>query len=388
MRITQAFKMALMAITSSKMRSFLTMLGIIIGVTSVTMLVSIAQGSTRSVTDRISSMGSTLLTCRITTQDDLGITLDSLLKLEGSGNVAKVAPLITSSVTTKGGGTTYATSIQGTTPEYLDIEGLSVSDGRFFNQVDMEYMNYVAVVGTDVADNLFSTRNCLGNYVEISGKKFLIIGVLTSSGSTTAGSKDDRIIIPFTTAQRLMKTKIITNFYATADSAKTVDKAKYTLESYLYSLTKDETSYSVFSESAVLSTMASVTNTLSLMLGGIACISLLVGGIGIMNIMLVSVSERTREIGVRKAIGAKRRDIMVQFLIEAMTISILGGVFGIVMGWAGIQIVAVVMNSTMTMSVPIALMALAFSVAVGVIFGLYPASKASRLRPIDALRYE
>ena len=211
--------MALMAITSSKMRSFLTMLGIIIGVTSVTMLVSIAQGTTRSVTDRISSMGSTLLTCRITTDEDLGITLDSLLDLEGSGNVAKVAPLITSTVTAKGAGNTYSTSIEGTTPEYLDIEGLSVSDGRFFNEVDMENMNHVAVVGTDVAENLYSTNNCIGNYVEISGKKFLIIGVLTTSGSTTSGSKDDRIIIPFTTAQRLMKNKNITSFYATADAS-------------------------------------------------------------------------------------------------------------------------------------------------------------------------
>jgi len=244
------------------------------------------------------------------------------------------------------------------------------------------------VVGVDAAENLYSTSNCIGNYVEISGKQFLIIGVLTSEGSTTSGSKDDRIIIPFTTAQRLMKIKNITNIYAAADSSDTVDAAQYSLESYLYSLTKDEDSYSVYSESAVISTMTSVSNTLSLMLGGIACISLLVGGIGIMNIMLVSVSERTREIGIRKSIGARRHDIMTQFLIEAMTISILGGLLGVLTGLIGIEIVAVVMNSALTMSAPVALMALLFSIAVGVIFGLYPASKASRLRPIDALRYE
>ncbi len=388
MSIFQAIRMALVSILSSKMRSFLTMLGIIIGVTSVTMLVSIAQGTSQSVTSKISDMGSTLLTCRITSDDVPDIKLDDLMTLEGKGSVNLVAPMLSSSVTAKGNDETYSTTIQGTTPEYLEIEGLSVADGRFFNEVDQEYKNYVCVVGTDVAENLFSTRNCVGNSIEVSGKKFLIIGVLTYSGSDTSGSKDDCIIIPFTTAQRLLKESDITQFYASATSSGTVDAAQQTLEAYLYDLTADEDSYSVYSETEVLDTMSSVTNTLSLMLGGIASISLLVGGIGIMNIMLVSVSERTREIGIRKSIGAKKRNILTQFLVEALTLSVIGGLIGLILGKIGIVAAAILMDSELSMSIPVALAAMGFSVVIGIVFGLYPASKAARLKPIEALRYE
>lgn len=388
MSIIQAIRMALVSILSSKMRSFLTMLGIIIGVISVTILVSIVQGTVTSVTGSISDMGSTLVTCTITADDPPDLTLEDLAELEGEGSVDLVAPMISSTVTTIADDTTYSTTVQGTTTSYLDIEGLAVADGRFFNDVDLEYENYVCVVGTDVAENLFSTRSCVGNYLEMSGKKFLIVGVLEYSGSDSSGSKDDCVIIPFTTAQKLLQVTDITEFYASADSSDTVTTAQATLEKYLYILTADEDSYSVYSETEVLDTISSVTNTMALMLGGIASISLLVGGIGIMNIMLVSVSERTREIGIRKSIGAKRRNILTQFLVEALTLSIIGGLIGLVLGKVGIVIASILMNSEYELSIPVALAAMAFSMVIGIIFGLYPAFKAARLKPIDALRYE
>ena len=387
MKLNQTFKIAFKAIMSSKMRSFLTMLGIIIGVASVTLLVAIAQGTTRAVTDSISGMGSTRLTCRIST-DNADLTLENLAALEGSGSVSLVAPMLSSNVTTEAGGNTYNASIEATTPNYRDIQALRIADGRFFNEVDLEYLNYVAVIGTTVSENLYATRNAIGNEIEINGKKFLVIGVLEESGSDTTGSYDERVLIPFTTGQRLFGSNTISNFYATADSAETVNAAKTTLESYLYSLTADENAYSVYSQTQILETMSSVTDTLTLMLGGIAGISLIVGGIGIMNIMLVSVSERTREIGIRKSIGARRKDILIQFLIEAITLSLMGGLLGIGIGFGGTELANLLMGTNGRMELWISVIALSFSVVIGIGFGIYPAMKASKLRPIDALRYE
>ena len=387
MRWSQTFKIAIKSIMSTKMRSFLTMLGIIIGVASVTILVAITQGTTRAVTDSISEMGSTRLSGRISS-DSLDLTLEDLRSLEGSGNVDAISPLISSSIQTQSGQKTYRATVEATTPNYDRIQDLTVENGRFFNEVDLEYLNYVAVIGTTVSENLFATHLGVGNYIEMNGKKFLVVGVLAESGSDMSGSYNEKILIPFTTGQRLFGSDSIDNFYAVADSPETVDNAIQSLETYLYLRTQDENSYSVYSQSQILETMSSVTNTLSLMLAGIAGISLIVGGIGIMNIMLVSVTERTKEIGIRKSIGGRRSDIMIQFLIEAITLSLMGGLIGIGIGFLGTGITNLALGTGGKMDPQISIIALSFAVFIGIIFGIYPAMKASKLRPIDALRYE
>jgi putative ABC transport system permease protein len=388
--ILQSIRMAFKAITANKMRSFLTVLGVVIGVIAVVVLIAIAQGTTSSVTSSIEQLGTNLLTVNIRTYRNNPITMDVLDQLAQDPSIGSIATVISQSVTAKAGTITYTDgTVEATVPGYDSIRNLTVSAGRFLKQPDLDNRSYVAVVGVDVADELFGTRNVLGEKVRINGYDFTIVGVLTEKGSTTTGSSDSRIIIPFTLGQRILFQPGIRTFYASASSSETVTMAEAVLTSYLDNAFDNKTNaYSIFNQSDMLATISDTTQTLTLMLGGIAGISLLVGGIGIMNIMLVSVSERTREIGIRKAIGAARSNILMQFLIEALVVSGLGGLLGLLIAVGLMGVLSTALSMTLTMSPVVAELAIGFSLLIGVVFGMYPANKASKLRPIEALRYD
>ncbi|MDO4543295.1 MAG: ABC transporter permease [Clostridia bacterium] len=381
-----ALKMAFVNILFNKMRSFLTMLGIIIGVVAVVMLVSIGQGASTTITSSIQNMGAELLTINVT-DEDVTVDIEDLEAYANTELISGITPILSTSVTMKTGTSTTSQSVIGVYENYAEIYGTDVQSGRFIKESDVEYRTSVCVIGTDVAGELFESYDVIGEEITLNDTVFTVVGLLKSSGSSSYGSGDDVILLPLSTAMRLADTTEITQFYASANGTDNVERAESLLNVALYQLTRDEDAYSVYNQSAVLETMDSVTNTVSLMLGGIAGISLLVGGIGIMNIMLVTVTERTREIGIRKAIGAKRRHILFQFLVEACVLSLLGGILGIGLSMIGIETYALIAGMNASISWEVALLALGVCVILGVAFGIYPANKASKLLPIDALRY-
>ena len=397
MQLFETISMAFKAISGNKARSFLTMLGVIIGVLSVTVLVAIGQGATSSVTDSISSMGTNLLTVNIQTRrvgwgmpggrntrssgngkGTVILKLNDILSLEESEYIDCVSPTVSGSLTVKAGNVNTTANVSGVLPAYKDIVNETVEQGRYIIDADVNNRSAVCVIGPDLAEDLFGNTNVVGNTVHVNGRKFRIVGVFDDGES---------LVMPFTLAQRMLQSTSITSFSLSAVDSASVNKAQTVVERFLYKKYQNESTYSVMNQEQILETVNEMTGTLSLMLGGIAGISLLVGGIGIMNIMLVSVTERTREIGIRKAIGAKRRNIMMQFLIESVVISGLGGVIGLIVSYAVMQMLEGILGMTLVMSVGVAQLAMGFSMGVGVIFGLYPASKASKLKPIDALHY-
>ena len=393
--IYQSFKMAVKAIAGNKMRSFLTILGVVIGVVAIVVLVSIGQGANSSVVESIEGMGTNLITANINARRMNPIDLDSLNELAQNEAISYVAPIASVSGTVKAGTTTYDDGVvQGTTPGYESIRNWTVAEGRFLQQPDIDNRSFVAVIGSEAATEMYGTTHAVGETFSLNGYTITVVGVLEAVGSSASGSNDNQILIPFTLAQRLSNQTSISSFYVSAASSSQVEQAQAAVESYLekafenYNTRSFGTQYSVFNQTEMLSTLSETTNTLTLMLGGIAAISLLVGGIGIMNIMLVSVSERTREIGIRKAIGAARGNILTQFLIESLVVSLMGGLLGLAISVAAVKALAPVLQMTLTIPVNVAWMAIAFSVFIGVVFGMYPANKASKLRPIEALHYE
>jgi putative ABC transport system permease protein len=387
--IYQSLKMALKSISGNKMRSFLTILGVVIGVVAIVVLVAIAQGANASVVSRIESMGTNLISVNIRARWQNPITLDDLRDLSQVSGIAYVAPTVNVSGTVKAGVTTYDDgTIQGTTPGYEEIRNYDVQSGRFLRDPDIDNRSFVAVLGTEAATEMFGTESVVGENFSLNGYTFTVVGVLKEMGSTIAGSGDNLILIPFTLAERLFSQRGISNFYVSAASSQEVSAAQEAVTNYLKTVFSTSSQYSVYNQTEMLSTLNETTATLTLMLGGIAAISLLVGGIGIMNIMLVSVSERTREIGIRKAIGAARGNILTQFLIEALVVSLMGGLLGLAIATAACYFLAPILSMTLTISPMVSMIAIGFSVFIGVVFGLYPANKASKLRPIEALRYE
>ncbi len=387
--IIQSLKMALKAIGGNKMRSFLTILGVVIGVVAIVVLVAIAQGANASVVSRIESMGTNLINVSIRARWQNPVTLEELEKLAQDVSIAHVAPITNVSGTVKAGVTTYDDgSIQGTTPGYEKIRNWNVQLGRFLQEPDIDNRSFVAVLGTEAATEMYGTTRVVDETFSINGYTFTVVGILEENGTSASGSGDNQILIPFTLAERLFSQRGISSFYVSAVSAEEVAFAQQAVTDYLATMFSTSSQYSVYNQSEMLDTLSETTATLTLMLGGIAAISLLVGGIGIMNIMLVSVSERTREIGIRKAIGAARGNILMQFLIEALVVSLMGGILGLGIAVAACYILEPVLEMTLSVSPMVAMIAIGFSVFIGVVFGLYPANKASKLRPIEALRYE
>ena len=394
----ETVKMAFSAIWANKIRSFLTMLGVIIGVMSVTVLMGIGQGATSSVTDSIASMGTNMLTVNIQTRrvgfgnnrnsrnnrsssakGTVILKADEVLSLKENEYIQYVSPLVSGSLTAKADSINTTASIQGVYPDYAEIVNTELASGRYIIDADIANRSAVCVVGQDLATELFGNTNVVGNMLHVDGRKCRIVGVLDAENT--------QLVMPFTLAQRMLESTSITSFYVSATDSTTVGRAEAAVNSFLYKKYQDDSTYSIMNQEAILETMEEMTGMLTMMLGGIAGISLLVGGIGIMNIMLVSVTERTREIGIRKAIGAKRRNILLQFLIESIVLSGMGGVLGLLLGYATMTVFENYLGMEVAATAEVAQLALGFSMFVGIVFGLYPANKASKLKPIDALHY-
>ena len=383
----QTLNMALKSIKSNKIRAFLTMLGIIIGVSSVIVMVAIGQGSTKEVQDQIGSLGTNVLTVSVT-GSDVTFKEEDANQIHVVDGIEEIAPTVSGRVTVKNGKTNTQVSMIGTTSSYLDVRDLQLQSGRFIADLDHENHSRIAVLGSDTAQTLFGLGDPVGESVKVNGTSYKVVGVLESVGSSLGTSGDNTILVPLSTGQRLASTTTIGTVYVKVENEDMMNFISNLIERTMYSIVGDADSYSVSSPQDLMETASSVNETMTLMLGGSAAISLIVGGIGIMNIMLVSVSERTKEIGIRKAIGAKRNNILLQFLIEAVVLSSLGGIIGIGIGVISAHIFTVATGTATVYSIPVILLSFVFSLLVGVVFGVFPANKASKLDPIQALRYE
>lgn len=383
-------KVSLKNIISNKLRSSLTMLGLIIGIISVILLVGIGTGATSNVTSSVQSLGTGTLTITIDSDSGTSLEYDELNELLKIPNVEMCAPYKTVSGTVSYGTTTSRGSkILATTPNYLNVMNLTISDGRLLSNIDLNNTSKVCLLGTDIAETLFEnvkTKDIVGKQIKIDGDNYTVIGILTSAGSSMGNNVDSTLIIPFTTAKYLNGDTTINSVYVKVENEDLIDNTINSLENYLERNKGISTDYfSVSSQSSMLDTMSDISNTLSLLLGGIASISLVVGGIGVMNVMLVSVTERTKEIGIRKALGAKRKDILIQFLIESLILCMLGGTIGVLFG-IGIGNLLQIFGLNFVTNGKIIIISFLSSAIIGLVFGIFPAYKASKLNPIDALR--
>lgn len=388
MKIYQNVKLALKQLLSTKFRTFLTMLGIIIGVFSVILLISIGTAISKNVSTQLGDMGSNLVSVSFYPNNPTEkFTYKEATNLLEDGEIGSPEVMQTKAVRTNEH--TDDMQVTGINDAYANIKNLELARGRFCSEVDVRYAQKVTVIGADVAKSYFKEQNPVGKYMRISGARYLVIGVLKEKGESLFGSADKKLFIPITSAERLFKTDSIDLYYIQAKSPNQVPSVVKQVDHKMSRLfPNDKDAYSVVNQQEALDTFDSITKTLTVGLGAIAGISLLVGGIGIMNIMLVSVSERTREIGIRKAIGARDSDILLQFLIEAVVLSLLGGGIGILLGIFSAQLVTILSDFEMIVSIPTILLAVGFSMFIGVVFDVVPAHKASKKMPIDALRAE
>ena len=392
-----SLKMALRSIGSNKMRAVLTMLGIIIGVVALVVLVSLVDGATSSVTDTLSSLGSSLLT--VTIEDDKGnpITMDTLNEwTEKQDTIGLMAPYISDTITGSADGESGSFTVYGTVPEYYDIQGLELVMGRFLKTADIQNSSYVCIINEAAAEEIIGYADCVGQAISLNNVKFTIVGVLSDGDDslTSLFSSSSMVAyVPYESLVRLSTTASseITEFYVSAAEGSTVEDTETTMTQLLMQrFEEDEDAFSVTSQDALEDATSSITSVLTVMLGGIAAISLVVGGIGIMNIMMVTVTERTREIGIRKAIGASRGTILMQFLMEAVVQCMMGCCLGIFLSWAIIQIVNTVvvsLNMKFHLNLTVVIIAVGFCFLIGIVFGMYPANKAAKMKPIDALHY-
>ncbi|MCI1956547.1 MAG: ABC transporter permease, partial [Oscillospiraceae bacterium] len=339
MKFEQAVKMAVKSIRSNKMRSFLTILGIVIGISSVIILIGIGSGSKETITSAIEGMGTNLLTVSLTGSDAASLTDSELKTIRSYASVSDAVPDLTGTATAKAGSESYTTAVEGTLPGYENVRSVHAALGRFLTQDDDDNRYRVADVGVEVLQNLYPDMDSseyetlIGKNISLNGTDFEIAGILESKGTSSAGSSDNRVLIPLSTAERFLKNKEVKTYYVAAKTSDDISLASAELNRFfLQKYDSDSSQFRILSQTELLETSSSTVGTLTMMLAGIAAISLLVGGIGIMNIMLVSVVERTREIGIRKAVGARRKDILLQFVIEAIFISCVGGLAGIGIG--------------------------------------------------------
>ena len=386
--LIDSLRMAWRSLAANTARALLTMLGIIIGVAAVIALVSVGQAATQSVTAKVENLGSNMIV--VVPNQAQGVTLhvaDGNWLLATVPQISAVAPLLEGGVMSRYGTKTWSTTLLGTTPPSEQIQGRSMSAGRYLVGSDVQLRRQVAVLGATTEQNLFGAVNPIGRTIQVDGTPLIVVGVMNQSGGAGITSNpDDEIVTPVTVAEQILHTNNVAAFMTEARSSDLAPLAVGHLQAVMNRRFRSSTAAEVVSEDQVLKTLASLTGTLTVMLGGIAGISLLVGGIGIMNIMLVTVSERTREIGLRKAIGAKRSAVALQFLIESGILSLGGGVVGAALGYAGALAFTSALQWPSGTSLSTVLLALVFSVAVGVVFGMWPALRASRLDPIEALR--
>ena len=391
-----SFKMALRSISSNKLRAALTMLGIIIGVMALVVLVSLVNGATSSVTDAVSGLGTSMLTVSISDDKGLPLDLDTVNGYMDEDGIGLVAPYISSSVTAKGDEASGDVTVYGATPAFYEVQGMVLAMGRFLKTSDVENHTYVCVINETAATELIGYVDCVDQAISLNGVEYTIVGVLSDNEDSltsmmTSGSL--AVYLPYTSLLRLSDslTSVVTSFYVSAPENGTMETVEAAMTNILMErFEDDDEAFSISSQSVLEDTMSSITSVLTILLGGIAAISLVVGGIGIMNIMLVTVTERTREIGIRKAIGASRGTILSQFLMEAVVLCMLGCALGIFLSWAILQTVTTVVSSldmTFSLDGGVVLIAVAFCFVIGVVFGLYPANKAAKMKPIDALHY-
>ena len=385
-------RLAFSRLRTSRVRAALTMLGVIIGVASVVALVGVGQGTTSGITSRLAGLGTNLLTIN-PRSGSAGLTLADVAAVAAVPNVAAVAPELQRSGTVASGHDTTTTSIIGTNASYTKVRAYEVWQGTFLTDVSVADKLRVVVLGSTVADNLNLGAEAVGTAVTIDGLPFRVIGILQPKGGTGAQDPDDQVMVPIGVVQKyFVGSGTIRTIGVSVASVDAMAGAKTAITTTLYrqhGLAATATAdFSILDQAQLLATASSIAGTLALLLGGIASISLIVGGIGIMNIMLVSVRERTREIGIRKAVGARGRDILAQFLIEALTLSLLGGLIGIVVGLGVSAFIGQIAGWGFSFSPTIVAVALLFSLAVGIVFGVWPARQAARLDPISALRWE
>jgi len=402
MDLRSSVKMALQSLLMNKMRSFLTMLGVIIGVGAVIAMVALSQGTASGITDRISSMGSNLLTVSAGGSSGPIRGTNTAKLTNGDVEAIKELPLVkyvaaessVSSATIAVGSNTWTTTVDGTAPELMTIKNWPTTKGSFFDESDVNSMNRVAVLGTTVVTNLFADgASPLGETIKINGLSFTVVGVLKEKGSSGGQDQDDIIYVPLSTAQqRLLGSATVRSINVQATS----EEALTPLKEYITTLLRQrhrlaetaDNDFRVRDMAELLSTIEDTTKMMTFLLGGIAAVSLLVGGIGIMNIMLVSVTERTREIGIRMAIGATTNAILTQFLIEALVLCFVGGLIGVLVGWGTAQLLSIFAGLTMKVAPWLIGISMGFAVMIGLFFGYYPARKAANSNPIEALRFE
>lgn len=375
------------------------MLGVIIGVAAVITLVSLASGATSAVSANIQGLGSNLIVVSVgqqnygaqastTTATPANLSAQQALSLTKLSGVAAGAPVMTGSGTLAVGSTTSTASIVGTNQDYLNVQNYQVSKGRFLSSLDISQSQNVIVLGAQEAQNLFGALNPVGDSVALNGIPFQVIGVLASKGTSFGQSQDTFAAIPWTVASGLFGQMNVSTVYLSATSSSAVTNVQTELNRQLLNWLGSSQNFSVSTQQQILSTLQSITNMMQAVLGGIASISLIVGGIGIMNIMLVSVIERTREIGIRKAVGASFGAILSQFLVEALTLSGLGGLIGIAVGFMASRFLGGALGVSAGFSVNMAVLAFVFSLVIGVLFGMWPAGRAARLHPVEALRMD